>query len=93
MTTLLEFFLKYCDFLYLNPSYRITNSRTSGAAIIDAGLTFTGPVLSWSLHNNRGKIGLGVAPTQLAASPENWFRISVVRQYLDNYDETNFVPP
>jgi hypothetical protein len=91
--TLLEFFLRYFDFLYLDPRYHITNSRTSGAASIDAGLTLTGPVISWSLHNNRGKIGFGVAPTQFAASPENWFRIPIVRQYLDHYEETNFVSP
>jgi hypothetical protein len=90
---LLEFFLRYCDFLYLNPRYRITDSRTSGAATTDAALTLTGPVVSWSLHNNRGQIGFGVAPTQFAASPENWFRISVIRQYLDHYDETNVVTP
>jgi hypothetical protein len=93
MKTLLEFFMRYFDFLYLDPRYRITDSTTSGAASIDAGLTLTGPVISWSLHNNRGKIGFGVAPTQFAASPENWFRIPVVRQYLDDYDETNFPSP
>lgn len=93
MKTLLEFYLKYCDFLYLDPHYRITDSRTSGSATIDAGLTLTGPVVSWSLHNNRGQIGFGVAPTHSAASPENWFRISIVRQYLDDYDETNRVSP
>jgi hypothetical protein len=93
MKALLEFFLTYCDFLYLDPRYRITDSRTSGAPTIDAGLTLTGPVVSWSLHNNRGRIGLGVAPTQFAASPENWFRIPVVRQYLDHYDEMNPVSP
>ncbi|MCV7402294.1 hypothetical protein H7K24_19335 [Mycobacterium fragae] len=91
MKTLLEFFLRYCDFLYLDPQYRITDSRTSGAATIDAGFTLTGPVISWSLHNNRGQIGFAVAPTQFAASPENWFRISIIRHYLDNYDETNVV--
>ena len=93
MKTLLEFFTAYFDFLYLDPRYRITNSRTSGVATIDAGLTLTGPVLSWSLHNNRGRLGFGVAPTQLAATPDNWFRISIIRQYLDGYDETNVVAP
>lgn len=93
MKILLEFYLRYCDFLYLDPHYRITDSRTSGATAIDAGLTLTGPVISWSLHNNRGQIGFGAAPTQFAASPENWFRISIIRQYLDEYDETNVVSP
>ena len=93
MKTLLVFFLRYCDFLFLDPRYRITDSRTSGAPTIDAGLTLTGPVASWSLNNNRGRIEIAVAPTQSAASPENWFRITVVRQYLDGYDEMNAASP
>jgi hypothetical protein len=93
MKTLLDFFAAYFDFLYLDRRYRITNSRTSGAPTIDAGLTLTGPVTSWSIHNDRGKIGFDVAPTQFAASPDNWFRVPIVRQYLDDYDETNFPAP
>ncbi len=89
MKTLLEFFSAYCSFLYLDPRYRITDSRTSGAPTIDAGLTLTGPVLSWSLVNNRGQVSFGVGPTKLASSPDNWFRGSIVRQYLDHFDETN----
>jgi hypothetical protein len=93
LKTLLEFFLRYCDFLYLEPRNRITDSRSSGAPTIDAGLTLTGPLVSWSLDNNRGRLGLAVAPTEFAASPENWFRITVVRQYLDGYDEMNAASP
>ncbi|WP_083562195.1 hypothetical protein [Mycobacterium malmoense] len=93
MKTLLEFYLQYFNFLYLDPRYHITNSETSGNLTINASLTLTGPLISWNLFNDRGQMGFAIAPTQLAASPENWFRISVVRQYLDNYDETNFVPP
>lgn len=93
MKTLLEFFVEHFGFLYLDPDYRITDSRTSGAPTIDAGLTLTGPVINWSIHNNRGQIGFGVAPTALADSPDNWFRISVIRQYLDGFDEMNVVQP
>lgn len=93
MKTLLEFFAEHFGFLYLDPRYRITDSRTSGAPTIDAGLTLTGQVLNWSIHNNRGQLGFGVAPTALADSPDNWFRISVIRQYLDDLDETNVVDP
>lgn len=93
MKTLLEFFVEHFGFLYLDPHYRITDSRTSGAPTIDAGLTLTGRVINWSIHNNRGKLGFGVAPTALADSPDNWFRISVIRQYLDGFDETNAVGP
>jgi hypothetical protein len=85
--TLLEFFTAHFDFLYLDGRYRISDSGTSGKTTVDAGLTLTGPGLSWSIHNNRGKLGIGVAPTALADWPENWFRISVVSQYLDNSEE------
>jgi hypothetical protein len=92
MTTLLEFFTKYLDFLYLDPRYRITNSSTSGVATNDASLTLTGPETTWQIANDRGQILFSVAPTELANDPRNWFRLSIVRQYLDNYDETNTVP-
>jgi hypothetical protein len=91
--TLLEYFLTYFKFLYSDPRYRIMDSRTSGASTVDAGLTLRGPIVSWSFGNNRGQIHLGVAPSRYAKSPEYWFRIPVVRQYLDHYDETNCVPP
>jgi hypothetical protein len=91
MKTLLEFYLEYFDFLYLDPDYRITDSRTSGRPTIDAGFDLTGPVLNWSFNNDRGQLGFGVAPAALAKSPDNWFRISVIRQYLDGYDETKVV--
>ena len=29
----------------------------------------------------------------LATTSDNWFRASLIRQYLDNYDETNIVSP
>ena len=69
MKTLLEFFVEHFGFLYLDPDYRITESRTSGAPTIDAGLTLTGNVINWSIHNNRGQIGFGAAPTALADYP------------------------
>jgi len=93
MKALLEFYLRYLDFIYLNPAYRITNSTTSGSAHINASLTLTGPVLSWHIANDRGQILLDVAPSKSASSPENWFRVPIVRQYLDDYDETNVVSP
>lgn len=90
MKTLLEFYLRYLDFIYLNPDYRITNSRTSGSETINASLTVTGPILSWQIANDRGQILFDVAPTK-SISPDNWFRVPIVRQYLDGYDETNVV--
>ncbi|MDO3126490.1 hypothetical protein P5V43_05165 [Mycobacteroides abscessus subsp. bolletii] len=88
MKTLLEFYLRHLEFLYLDPRYRITNSTTAGVAAINASLTLTGPVLSWSIANDRGQIQFGVAPTARAESGDSWFRISLVRQYLDGVDET-----
>lgn len=90
MKTLLEFYLGYLDFIYLSPDYRITNSATSGSGTVNASLTVTGPILNWQITNDRGQILFDVAPTK-SASPSNWFQISIVRQYLDGYDETNLV--
>ncbi|MGO9548120.1 hypothetical protein [Mycobacterium sp.] len=92
MKTLLEFYLKNFEFLYLDPRYRITDSSTSGVAAINASLTLTGPVVSWQLTNDRGQILFDVAPTKLSAA-ENWFRVSIIREYLDGYDERNVVSP
>jgi hypothetical protein len=93
MKTLLEFFLRHFDFLYLDPSYRITDSMTSGNPSINASLRLVGPVISWDLSNDRGQIRFVIAPTKLAEVPDNWFRIPLIRQYLDGYDEMNFASP
>jgi hypothetical protein len=93
VTTLLEFFLKYLDFLYLDPHFRITDSSTSGVANNGASLTLTSPLTTWQISNDRGQVLIGIAPTKLAAQPQNWFRLSIIRQYLDDYDETNMVSP
>lgn len=92
MKTLLEFYLQYLDFIYLDPQYRITNSKTTGSATINAALTLTGPTLTWQIANDRGQIQFDVAPTRMS-SPENWFRAPIVRQYLDGYDEENVISP
>ncbi|MGB8792118.1 MAG: hypothetical protein WCD33_11460 [Mycobacterium sp.] len=92
MKSLLEFFLKYFDFLYLNRRYHITDSRTTGAETINASLTVTGPTISWQVTNDRGQILFHLAPTKLA-TPENWFRASIIRQHLDGFDERNAISP
>ncbi|MBZ4569309.1 hypothetical protein GBO17_12600 [Mycobacterium avium subsp. hominissuis] len=91
MRSLLEFFLRHLGFLYLDPRYHITGSTTSGDPMINASLTLTGPVISWEVTNDRGQVGFAIAPTPLAQSPDNWFRATLIRQYLDGYDETNVV--
>ena len=91
MKTLLEYFLRYFDLLYLDPRYRITDSSTGGVATNNASLRLTGPILSWSLANDKGQIVLHVAPTELAAA-SNWFRVSLMKQYLDNDDEIEYLP-
>lgn len=90
--TLLESYVRYLEFIYLNPDYRITNCRTSGSDTINASLTLTGTILSWQIANDRGQILFDVAPTKLRP-PDNWFRVPIVREYLDGYDETNVVSP
>jgi hypothetical protein len=86
VTKLLEYFLRYLEVLYLDPTYRITDSSTAVSATGNASLRLTGDILSWRLTNDRGQIRLVVAPTKLESS-ENWFRITSVRQYLDHVDE------
>jgi hypothetical protein len=86
MTKLLEYFLRYLEVLYLDPTYRITDSSSTGSATENASLRLTGDILSWRLTNDRGQIRLVVAPTKLETS-ENWFRITSVRQYLDHEEE------
>ena len=90
MRTLLEFYLKYFDFLYLDTRYRFTDSKTEGDTI-NASLTLTGPVLTWLLANDRGQMLLSVAPTRLA-TPRNWFWVSLIKQYLDGNDEIEYLP-
>ena len=46
--------------------------------------------MSFWITNDRGQISCDVVPTQLE-SPQNWFRISIIRQFLDGFDETNVV--
>ena len=90
MKTLLEYLLKYFDVLYLDPRYRITNSSTTGVASNNASLTITGPILSWQLTNDRGQFLLAVAPTALA-TPDNWFTVSLIKQYLNGQDEVDYL--
>ena len=90
MKTLLEYFLNYFDMLYLDPQYRITNSSSRGYPTIDASIQLTGPILSWNLANNRGQMELTVAPTRLATA-ENWFWVSLIKQYVDGESEIKYV--
>ncbi|ORB84772.1 hypothetical protein B1987_14350 [Mycobacterium kansasii] len=90
MKTLLEYFLKYFDVLYLDPRYHITDSSTSGVATNNASLTLMGPVLSWQLTNDRGQILLNTAPTEAMAS-DNWFTVSLIKQYLNGDDEIEYL--
>ena len=86
MTKLLEYFLRYLEVLYLDPTYRITDSSSTGSITENASLRLSSDILSWRLTNDRGQIRLVVAPTKLETS-ENWFRITSVRQYIDHVDE------
>jgi hypothetical protein len=91
MTALSEFYLKYLDFLDLDPTYRITDFANEGATTSGESWTIAGPVASWHISYDRGQILLGVAPTKLAGLSRNWFRLAIVRQYLDGCDETKTV--
>lgn len=89
MKTLLEYFIKYFEVLYLDPRYHITDSSTSGVASNNASLKITGPILSWNLSNDRGQFLLAVAPTARATS-DNWFSVSLIKQYLNGQDEVEY---
>ncbi|OBF57235.1 hypothetical protein A5756_09665 [Mycobacterium sp. 852002-53434_SCH5985345] len=90
MRALLEFFLVYFDFLYLDPRYRITDSETAADGA-NASLTLTGPTLTWALTNERGQMQIAVAPTHLL-TPRNWFWVSLIKQYLDKEAEIRYLP-
>jgi hypothetical protein len=90
MRALLEFFLAYFDFLYLDPRFRITDSETAADGA-NASLTVTGPTLTWALTNERGQMQIAVAPTHLL-TPRNWFWVSLIKQYLDNEAEIQYLP-
>jgi hypothetical protein len=89
MRSLLEFFLSYFEFLYLDPQYRITDSKT-GNARINASLTVTGPVITWLIVNDRGQMQISVAPTSLA-TPRNWFWVSLIKQYVNKEAEIHYL--
>ncbi|QIV80409.1 hypothetical protein [Mycolicibacterium frederiksbergense] len=87
MKTLLEFIVRYVQVLYLNPAYRFTDSRTRGLADIDASVSISSDQLRWEIANDRGQIGITVAPLRYA-NDENWFWLSLIRQYLDGGSDT-----
>jgi hypothetical protein len=72
----------------MNPQYRITDSRTDGRPTGDASLRLTGPLASFWFSNERGRLFCDVAPTQ-SASQKNWYRVPIVRQYLEGLAEAN----
>jgi hypothetical protein len=83
--TLLEFYLKFFDFLYLDSRYGFTDSKSDG---VNASLTVTGPNLTWLIVNDRGQIQLTIAP---ASSPNNGFWVSLIRQYLDEDEDIQYL--
>ncbi len=93
MKTLLAFCLSYLEFLYSDPRYRFTDSKSSGHSDSNAYLALTGPVATWAISNDRGRIGISAAPTKLATNADNWYRLGVIRAYLDEFDETTSVTP
>lgn len=91
MKSLLAFLYNNFAFVYLNSSYRITDSETTGSAEDRASLTITGPLLTIRLINERTAMQCIVAPTQ-SIEPTNWFWIELIRQFLDGHDATTTVP-
>jgi hypothetical protein len=83
---LLEFYVRYVDFLYLDSRYRFTDSKADG---VNASLRVTGPSLTWLIANDRGQIQLSIGPTCL---PGNGFWISLIKQYLDGSKDIQYLP-
>jgi hypothetical protein len=86
LKALLEFYVKYFEFLYLDPRYRFTDSKTDG---VNASLTVTGPSVTWSIANDRDQIQLSIGPTCL---PGNRFWISLIKQYVNESDDIQYLP-
>ncbi len=82
MRKLLEFVVYYLQVLYLNPSYRFSDSTNRGLADVDASVTLSSEVLRWVVTNDRGQFDLTVYPVRFAGD-DNWFWLSLIRQYLD----------
>jgi hypothetical protein len=78
---LLEVFLRHFEFLYADPRYRFTDSRTHAP---NASLTLSGPDLTWLVVLDRGQLELSVSPTRL---PGDGFWISLIRQYVQGDDD------
>ncbi|MBB4856508.1 hypothetical protein HNP40_003927 [Mycobacteroides chelonae] len=88
MKALLEAFLRYFEFLYLDPTNRITNSKTDLSGV-NAAITVTGETLVWRIANDRGQLQLSIAPARL---PEQGFWISLLKQRLDQTHEIRYLP-
>jgi hypothetical protein len=82
---LLEVFLRHFEFLYADPRYRFTDSRTQAP---NAWLAVSGPDLTWWITLDRGQLELSVAPTRL---PGDSFWISLVRQYVRGDDDIRYL--
>ena len=88
MKKLLEFYLANFDFLYSDPVYRITDSRTGTEA--NAAMTVTGPVLVWSITIDRGQFGVTVGPAEKPEASDT-FWISLLRQYVENHASIDYL--
>ncbi|WP_156746732.1 hypothetical protein [Mycobacterium sp. E2733] len=86
----IEFYLKRFDFLYLDPRYRITDSHVAGPAP-SASLTIMGPLLTFSLINERDRIQISAAPAQLLTR-KNHSWPCLIKQYVDNDAQIRYLP-
>jgi hypothetical protein len=82
---LLEIFLRHFEFIYAEPRYRFTDSRTHAP---NASLTVSGPDVTWWITLDRGQLELSVSPTRL---PGDSFWISLIRQYVRGDDDIRYL--
>ncbi|MGA5466349.1 hypothetical protein [Mycobacterium sp. NPDC050041] len=85
MKKLLEIFLGHFEFIYADPRYRFTDSRTHAP---NASLTVSGPDLTWLIVLDRGQLELSASSTRL---PGDGFGISLIRQYVLRDDDIRYL--
>lgn len=86
MKKLLEYLLRYLDFLYIAPHHRFIDSRSSGHESINAWIVIQGPQMKWMLSNDRGQVRLSVTPA-IDIANSHWYGLTKVQQLLEGGPE------
>ncbi len=85
MKRLLEILVRYFEFLYGDPAYRMVDSGVAPDHPF-AWLTLEGPTMRWRLENERDQVVLWWSATS-APSNGPWFWSTLLQQMLDGGPE------